>query len=84
MARNGWSLHQIPLTLLGSRKKMPVMKNTQLDKNTISDVDHLLQKLNQQQSSASQQKEINKHKPIFEQRDNPNVEPDKNELWKGF
>lgn len=61
------------------------MSKNDIDKAFISPYDLFLSKFDKEhQKSASQLKEINKHKRIAILRDNPNVVSTDEEIWEDF
>ena len=59
--------------------------NSKIDKHHLSDVDQFLNKFNAEHPlSESQKKEINKHKHIFELRNNRQPAQPVDDIWEDF
>ncbi len=62
------------------------MFKKQIKANYVSEIDTLLKNFEatHPQKTKFQQQEINKHKPIFEKRNNPNYSEDDKQIWENF
>ncbi len=61
------------------------MAKDKLQLDYVSDVDKFLSDFKQKHPpTQSEQAEIDKHRPIFEKRDNPDAGAESSEIWSDF